>query len=159
MYRRYVARLALLAFVGEPAPGEEARFIDLDSTNCELANLHWASRAGEPRNSARKFVIWEVQEIRRLLRIGMIQAKIASRFKCTQTSISQIKVGSSWGWLPEFDNPKPWDINRYIIEHGCDYETARDALIRVTLVAARRKALRCKKASKETSTTSTPTAP
>lgn len=42
--KQYVHRLVLLAFVGPPAPGQEACHWDDDTSNNHLSNLRWGTR-------------------------------------------------------------------------------------------------------------------
>jgi len=44
-FKRYIHRLVLLAFVGEPAPGHIACHADDDPANNRLSNLRWDTHA------------------------------------------------------------------------------------------------------------------
>jgi hypothetical protein len=52
-HRRYVHRLVLLAFVGEPEPGMYACHYDDDPSNNALANLRWDTPKGNGADNAR----------------------------------------------------------------------------------------------------------
>jgi NUMOD4 motif/HNH endonuclease len=97
----YVHRLVLIAFVGQPPHGTEARhYPDRDPSNCCLDNLSWATRAVNVRDrikhrtNAKKLTL----EIVRAIRSGTYanQADAARVLGVDPTTISQILLNKTW---------------------------------------------------------------
>lgn len=79
----------------------------LPAENAADKASHGTHRRGASQNGA-KLTEDDVRKIRRL--IGVIpHQEIADRFDVSQPTISQIKHGSSWGWLDSYAYPDPLD--------------------------------------------------
>lgn len=104
-----VHRLVLEAFVGKRPVGMVACHADGDPNNNRLENLRWdtysaneydkrehgTAQIGE-RNGMAVLTTAKVIAIRRMLRFGISQYKIASRFGVKQPTIYEIKRGKTW---------------------------------------------------------------
>jgi hypothetical protein len=104
------------AFQGpRPSPLHEAAHGDGTRTNNRNSNLRWATRKenmadrdrhGRTKRGAahsrplRLLSENDILEIREMLRAGERQRVIASRFEISQSTVSLIKTGTNWGWLP-----------------------------------------------------------
>lgn len=108
-----VHRLVLLSFVGAPAdPRMEAAHLNGDISDNRLENLQWVSRreneahkklhgtvAWGERCGRRKLTAKQVIEIRG--RLGtQTQRLIAVDFGVSESTISEIRKGTTWGQLP-----------------------------------------------------------
>lgn len=108
---RWVHRLVLQAFVGPPTEGQVARHLDGNPTNNALGNLAWGSpsennadmvahgRATRGAANARaKLTEEQVQAIR-----GSSDSvrTLGKRYGVDFSTISQIRTGKLWGWLPD----------------------------------------------------------
>ncbi len=111
--RRYVHRLVLLAFVGDPPPGTEACHNDGNRDNNSRANLRWdtrkanvadAARHGQrhnpvlpgERNGRAKLTQGRVNEIRRLLAAGSSRRSLCEKFDISISQMSNIARGVQW---------------------------------------------------------------
>jgi DNA-binding XRE family transcriptional regulator len=111
--RRYVHRLVLLAFVGDPPLGTEACHNDGNRDNNRLSNLRWdtrisnvsdAERDGQrqhpsipgERNGRAVLTEEKVSEVRRLLGTGLTQGAVAKIMGVSRSQIGNIGRGEHW---------------------------------------------------------------
>jgi hypothetical protein len=114
---KYVHRLVLLTFVGEPPPGQEACHENGDHTDNRLCNLRWDTKSANGFDQVRhgtcsvskytmrgrvtntsKLSVAQVLEIMSLK--GMVsQAELAKRYGVAQPTISSIHRGAAWGHI------------------------------------------------------------
>ena len=101
-----VHRLVLMAFVGLPKPGQEARHLNGNPSDNRLTNLAWGTRVenasdrgvhgtalfGE-RNPAAKLTDEQVRLVRQLLTQGLTHRAIAAVVGCSAGHISRIRNG------------------------------------------------------------------
>lgn len=106
--------LVCKAFNGEPPPDRpEAAHWDGVLTNNRASNLRWATHAenmadlrrhgkhrGEIHRDA-KLTEQDVRQIRQRLKSGEGSGPIARDYGVSFMSIKQIRIGRSWGWLPD----------------------------------------------------------
>lgn len=106
---RRIHALVLLAFVGPPSEGQEARHIDGDSTNNRLENLAWGTHTeniadqrrhgtavrGERQGSSR-LTADQVREIRRRRADGEPQASVAAAFGVHKMTVTKITMRRAW---------------------------------------------------------------
>jgi len=107
-----VCRLVLLAFVGPCPEGMECRHLDGNPANNRIGNLVWGTKKeniadkkrhgthvqGSKQNGA-KLKERDVRRICRLLAQGEGPTEISRKFGVHQVTITDIKLGRSWGWL------------------------------------------------------------
>lgn len=112
--RRYVHRMVLLAFVGEPpTPLHECAHADGDRSNPRVENLSWVTRSENAEDRRRhgtlsvgekagpfRFVAADIQEMRQLAREGFNQPEIAAQFGCHQTHVSKVLRREIWRHVP-----------------------------------------------------------
>lgn len=110
-------RLVLEAFRGPRPAGHECRHLDGNVLNNRLDNLKWGtpkenkgdtvahgrSMRGEKHRAA-KLNAFSVRVIRRLVKLGHQQNRVAVLFGVRSQEISRIIKGERWGWL---DGGKP----------------------------------------------------
>jgi hypothetical protein len=108
-------RVVLLAWAGPCPDGMEAGRLDGDVMNNDISNLRWekagtsAARVirywpvphGE-QSSRAKLTEENVHAIRRLMREGRLNGhEIGALFGVSNSAVSKIRSGESWGWLPD----------------------------------------------------------
>lgn len=107
--QRLVHRLVMLAFMGNPPPGQTVAHNDGNRSNNHLRNLRYDTVAGNnadkvrhgthhrgERQGASKLTRKEVLAIRRSKAMGVT---LASIYGVSQTQISAIRNRNSWSWL------------------------------------------------------------
>lgn len=108
---RLVHRLVAEAFLPQPSADKDCVcHRDDDPSNNRLSNLFWGSRgdnsadkvakgrqAKGERVAGSKLSNADVLEIRRLVSEGMRQREIADLFGCSQSNISMVASGITWG--------------------------------------------------------------
>lgn len=101
---RPVHQLVMLAFVGEPPEGMEVCHINGDPTDNRLENLRYDTRTqnildvyrqGKPW---RKLTLEDVSRIRFALFCGWQGVELAEEYGVTQSCISAVKTGRTYGW-------------------------------------------------------------
>lgn len=111
-WRVFAHRLVLLAFVGPPPLGHEARHVNGDRSDNRVANLCWGTHAenmadtlthgthnrGERHGNA-KLSDPQAREIRALVSGGMSRRRVAQMFGVQRTTVSRIVSGRRWGHL------------------------------------------------------------
>jgi hypothetical protein len=108
--RLYVHRLVLLAFQGSCPDNWECRHLNGNRSDNRLANLAWGTKHENMADKrahgthmtgescpASKLNLSDVIAIKRLLVAGVPQSKVGERFGVTQTTISDINCGRTWG--------------------------------------------------------------
>lgn len=105
---RPVHDLVMLAFVGPTPEGKEVCHNNGDPTDNRLCNLRYDTRREnildvyrKPNGRWRKLSVDDVIKIRKSLVAGEKGADIAKEYGVSQSVISAIKVGRSYGWLDE----------------------------------------------------------
>jgi hypothetical protein len=101
-----VHRIVGKAFLG-PAPGLVGKtkgcwqidHEDEDKANNAASNLRWMKAEMNNSKAHANFTPDQVRSIRRLLKQGVRQRKIAEQFACKQSTISNIKNGVVYGWV------------------------------------------------------------
>jgi len=104
-----VHRAVLLAFIGPPEPGEEARHLDGNPSNNCLANLEWGTHQQNaddrwqhgtmpiPHESVfTKLAPGDIPEIRELKHQGLSSRKVGKMFGTSHTTIQKIWRGERW---------------------------------------------------------------
>lgn len=67
-----------------------------------MLDMHGKGRAARGEESHYSRITEEqVHQARAMLKDGMLQREVAEKIGLTQTSVSRIKRGESWGWLAE----------------------------------------------------------
>ena len=100
-----VHQLILQTFVGMPDEGMEVLHINGNPTDNRLCNLRYGSRTENILDVYRQGGRWrklsleDVYEIRFYQLCGFSGSYIAKRFHISQTSVSAIKHGRSFGWV------------------------------------------------------------
>ena len=108
-----VHRLVCLAFRGEaPSPEHEAAHLNGNPMDNRAANLAWKTKSGNEadkvghetgnrgsRHGMSKLTEDHVRELRALAASGEPQKDLAIRYNVSQTTISNILNGRTWGWL------------------------------------------------------------
>jgi hypothetical protein len=106
-----VARIVLLAFVGECPKGMRGRNINRNTDDCRLSNLKYLSRKESQRdvpppppmpgedNPQHKLTSDNVMEVLALIDQGIPQRAVARRFDVSKNCVYQIIHGIKWGWL------------------------------------------------------------
>ena len=108
-----IHRLVADAFL-PPCNGRQVNHKNYDRRDNRLDNLEWATPKENTAHGARgpnwingerhhnsKLNCAQVSEIRRLLKTGMVQNRIADQFKVGPNVVSGIKTGKMWKHLPE----------------------------------------------------------
>jgi len=102
-----VHRLVLLAFRGQPKPGQEARHLNGDQLDNCLANLAWGTpaenHADQLRHGTRVSLTEDqVREIERRAWAGESLSALAAAFGVGQTQVGRIKRHEEWRrlWAP-----------------------------------------------------------
>lgn len=108
---QWVHRLVLHAFAGPPGDGQVARHLDGDPTNNALGNLVWGSPSENnadmvehgrstrgTANARAKLTEEQVQAIRAS---SDSVRTLGKRYGVDFSTISQIRTGKLWGWLPD----------------------------------------------------------
>ena len=108
----FVHKLVALAFIPNPENKPEVNHIDAVKGNNRVDNLEWNTRkenvAHASKNGLYKTFLGEshgltrlteqdVIEIKRLLSQKVLQSELVERYGVSQTTISNIKRGVSWG--------------------------------------------------------------
>lgn len=135
-FRRNVARLVLMAFVGPCPPGMESCHEDGNPGNNALSNLRWDTHANNRADMERhgtsprgervgnsKLVALQVQYIRCLAALGMTYAVIARHIGVSKPLIGRIVRRECWAHLAEIPGSQDRRIPReslvhFITEHG-----------------------------------------
>lgn len=104
-----VHRLVILAWVGEPLPGQECRHLDGNPLNNQLGNLAWGTRAENAADreahgrTFRPTRMWPVkltfekaQAMRALAAEGVSQAQLARDFGVSETNVRHVLNNRSW---------------------------------------------------------------
>lgn len=73
-------------------------YLGTPATNSKDMVRHGNSARGQ-RNHAAKLTALDVQEIRRLLQLGVAHRTIAARFGVGKSAVTDIASGKTWGWL------------------------------------------------------------
>jgi hypothetical protein len=107
--KTYIHRAVLIAFAGQPRPGQESRHLDGNSENNHLGNLLWGTRqenVDDRRQHGRmpvphesrftKLVPRDIPSIRKLARQGMSSRRIGRQFGTSHTTIQKIVRGERW---------------------------------------------------------------
>lgn len=112
--QRSVHILVCEAFYGpRPSPRHEAAHWDGHPINCKLSNLRWATKKENAADRDRhghtvrgkralkrpKLSDEQARHIRLRLRSGERQAKLASEFNVSQSTVSLIGSGRTWKWV------------------------------------------------------------
>lgn len=105
----FVHRAVLLAFVGLPAPGEEARHLDGNPPHNNIENLTWGTRLENvqdrrlhgtmpiPHESkSAKLTPTDIPEIFLYHKKGQSSRKIAKQFNVSHTTIQKVVRGERW---------------------------------------------------------------
>lgn len=108
-----IHRIVLLAFVGEPAPGQVACHCDGDQLNNALSNLRWDTPAGNMQDQFRHgtrgvgeespnvtLTNSQAEEILRLSS-AISKAELARRFGVNWRTVDKLVRGLTWSWLRE----------------------------------------------------------
>jgi hypothetical protein len=115
---KYIQRLVLLAFCGEPhCPDADACHNDGDKTNNCLTNLRWGTRADNCADKARhgtqqfgtkartaKLNEDQVLGMRRAVRAGKSTYSLAKEMKLSAHTVWCAVVGKTWKHVPEAVN-------------------------------------------------------
>ena len=103
---RFVHRLVLLAYVGEPLPDQtHTRHLDGNPANNRLPNLTWGTPTENALDSrkhgSRSTKIDEeiVREVRRLHDAGLSLRAIAISLPIGKSEVHRIVTGKHWGWV------------------------------------------------------------
>ena len=107
--QRFIARLILLAFVGQPQVGQEECHNNGLRFDNRLENLRWDTQSGNEmdkrkhgtslkgeRNHQHRLVENEVREIKNLLNRGINKTDIAHKYGVSSTAIYWIAIGRNW---------------------------------------------------------------
>jgi len=112
LVNKRVHHLVLRAFRGPRPKGYVSRHLDDDRSNNHLSNLAYGTQKDNIHDALHngscpgrtKLVPAQVQEIRRLGRLGISQGKIAKRFPIGRTTVGDILRGATWVHLMETNN-------------------------------------------------------
>ena len=103
---QYVHILVAEAFVPNPNNLPEVNHKDGNKLNCKASNLEWVTKSEQALHATKnglraiqKLTAEQVSEIKRRLRKGEVQKRIAERFNASQNLITDIKKGRLWGWV------------------------------------------------------------
>jgi len=110
-----VHRLVMAAFIGPCPECKQVNHIDGDKTNNHFDNLEYVTGSGNmshayamglksnrgENHSCNKLKEADIPKIRRLLRDGFTQVAIGIIFNVSQSNISCVATGKTWGWLKE----------------------------------------------------------
>jgi len=114
--RYHVHRLTAGAFLGPCPEGLEVNHKDGDKTNNAICNLEYITHKGNIKHAhksglvdirgekSRNHILTEkdIHQIRRLLIEGKLtQQEIGNMYKISYSTISDIKLGKTWGWLKD----------------------------------------------------------
>lgn len=100
-----VHQLILLTFIGPCPEGKEVLHRNGDPTDNRLANLHYGTRREnvldvyQDGGRWRKLSTEDVQKIRRRLDAGEKGRDIAEDFGVSESTVSSVKTGRTFGWL------------------------------------------------------------
>lgn len=86
----FVHRAVLLAFVGLPPPGEEARHLDGNPRNNHISNLAWGTRSEQHEDDRRNGVC-------RTARLRRLSAEQVERIRATAGTISLRTLAKEYG--------------------------------------------------------------
>lgn len=101
-----IHRLVLQEFLGPCPLDMEVRHWDGNPGNNRLDNLVYGTRKEnildvyDTHEAWRKLSAAQVREIRQMLAEGIRGARIAEKFGISQTTVSSIKLGGTYSWLP-----------------------------------------------------------
>lgn len=105
-----VHELVMLAFVGKPPVGKEVCHQNGDPTDNRLENLRYDTRREnildvlrKPGGVWRKLSAKDALDIRRRLNSGEKGSDLASEYRVSQSAVSAIKTGRTFGWLNNED--------------------------------------------------------
>ena len=104
---RPVHQLVALTFLGACPKGMEVLHINGDPTDNRIENLRYGTRTQNILDVYRQGGVWRklsttnVQYIRRMLDGGIRGRDIARAFGVSESTISSIKRGKTFAWLPE----------------------------------------------------------
>ena len=110
--RKYVHRLVAEAFVDNPNNSPSINHIDNNTKNNKASNVEWVTQQENIQHKVKqgrqhkgekipstKLNENDVREIKKLLKEGVPQSKIAEMYGVTQTPISKIKRGVTWSYV------------------------------------------------------------
>lgn len=110
---RYIHGLVLEAFVGPCPPGEECRHLNGVANDNTLKNLAWGTHSENMRDRTphgtdnrgsrqgrSRLTNFQVQAMRALLMLGAKGRTLARIFGVHEVTVSNIKRGATWWWLP-----------------------------------------------------------
>ena len=105
--KKKVHRLVMEAFVGPCPDGMECRHLNGNSRDNRLENLKWGTKAENIEDTLRHghttrgerhpMVKLTESQVREIRAAGGKQREIAERYGVTQSNVSYIKRGASWG--------------------------------------------------------------
>lgn len=101
---RYVHRLVLLAFRGEPPPGHEAAHLNGKRQDNRIRNLKWCTHRENQlhkrahRTNAHKLT---EEQVRAILRSPLSGAEVGRLYGISKTTVSRIRRGLVWGHVRE----------------------------------------------------------
>ena len=104
---RPVHQLVALTFLGDCPKGMEVLHINGDPTDNRVENLRYGTRTQNILDVYHQGGVWrklsttDVQSIRRMLDEGIRGRNIARAFGVSESTISSIKRGKTFAWLPE----------------------------------------------------------
>ena len=104
---RPVHQLVALTFLGKYPPGMEVLHVNGDPTDNRAENLRYGTRTQNILDMYYQGGIWrklsttDVQSIRRMLDEGIKGRDIAKKFSVSENTISSIKRGKTFSWLPK----------------------------------------------------------
>ena len=102
-----VHHLVAFTFLGSRPEGLDILHINGDPVDNRVENLMYVTRRENildvyfQEKAWRKLTIYDVVQVRELLKEGMCGVDIASKMKISQSIVSNIKCGRSFSWLPE----------------------------------------------------------
>jgi DNA-binding transcriptional regulator YiaG len=99
--KKYVHRLVMLAFVGEPSPKQEVLHKNGCPTDNRLVNLRYGTRSENnldiSRHGRRKLTISQVKSIKR--KTSVSAAEFSRKFKVSYSTIYAARSGQNWGYV------------------------------------------------------------